>query len=85
MVDESVANWTREQGVAGSIPGLDQFFFLGSMIVIATGFIHLSPLTIVQAIVIGKVARNFERVLCRVLVKNRVAWIGELVALTKLK
>ena len=41
---QSVASRTLEQEVDGSIPGLGQYSFLKMMIVIATGFIHLTAL-----------------------------------------
>ena len=47
-IAQSLAYRTREQGVAGSIPGFDENSFLGLMIVIAIGFIPLSPLSIVS-------------------------------------
>ena len=43
---QSVANRTLEEKVTGSIPRTGQHFFRGLLIVIATGFIPLSPLSI---------------------------------------
>ena len=49
---------------------LGQYSFHGLMIVIATGFIPLSPLSVVRQWLCGKAAGGLERVLCRVLVKR---------------
>ena len=49
---------------------LGQYSFRGLMIVIATGFIPLSPLSVVSTMVIAKAASGLERILCGVLVKR---------------
>ena len=81
-VAQLVVYMTSEQ-VDGSIPGLASIFFLGLMIVIATGFILLSPLSTVSQMVmwqsnqfLGKnIARNTGK-------KNWKALIGALVEAT---
>ena len=52
------------------------------MIVIATGFIPLSLLSVVSTMVMWEAASGLERILCRVLVKknSRKAWISALAA-----
>ena len=50
-------------------PRIGQYSFRGLMIVIATGFILLSPLSVVPTIVTpGKAASGLGRILCGVLV-----------------
>ena len=51
-------------------PTLGQYSYQGLMIVIATGFIPLSPLSVVSTTVCGKAASGLERILCGVLVKR---------------
>ena len=48
-------------------PQLGQYSLRGLMIVIATGFIPLSPRSIVLKMVHGKAASGLERILCGVL------------------
>ena len=53
----------------------------GLMIVIGTGFILVSPLSIIfRQWLCGKAASGLERILCRVLVKKkfRKSWVGAL-------
>ena len=49
---------------------LGQYSFRGLMIVIATGFIPLSPLSVVRQWLCGIAASGWERILCGVLVKR---------------
>ena len=51
-------------------PRLGQYSFQGLMIVIATGFIPLSPLSVVITVVMWESSQWFERILCGVLVKR---------------
>ena len=51
-------------------PSLSQYSFRGLMIIIVTGFIPLSPLSIVLTMVIWEAASGLERILCGVLVKD---------------
>ena len=51
-------------------PLLSQYSFRGLMIVIATGFTPLSPLSVVSTMVCWKTASGLERILCGVLVKR---------------
>ena len=51
-------------------PWLSQYSFQGLMIVIATGFILLSPLSSISTIVTWGSTSGLERILCRVLVKR---------------
>ena len=51
-------------------PRLGQYSLRGLMIVIATGFIPLSPLSLVSKWLCGKAASGLERILCRVEVKR---------------
>ena len=51
-------------------PHLGQYSFRGLIIVIVTGFIPLSPLSIVLPIVLWEAASGLERILCGVLVKR---------------
>ena len=51
-------------------PWLCQYSIGGLMIVIATGFIPLSPLSVFLTIVCGKAGNGLERILCSVLVKR---------------
>ena len=52
-------------------PWLGQYFFRGLMIVIATGFIPLSLLSLLfRQWLCGEAASGLERLLCKVLVKR---------------
>ena len=81
-IAQSVAYSYRsvEQEVAGSIPGLGQYSSRGLTIVIATGFILLSPLSIVLTILMWEssqwLGKNNVRSTGKT--KSRKAWIGAL-------
>ena len=51
-------------------PRLGQYSFRGLMIVIETGFIPLSPLSIISTMIMWEAASGFERLLCGVLVRR---------------
>ena len=51
-------------------PQLSKYSFRGLTLVIATGFIPLSPLSVVLTMLCGKAARGLERILCKELVKR---------------
>ena len=46
------------------------YAFQGLMIVITTGFIPLSPLSVVSTMIMWKAANGLERILCGILVKG---------------
>ena len=72
----SVAYRISESEVADSIPGLSRYAFRGLMMVIATKFIPLSPLSICFGN--GHVGKNILRGTGK---KNtRKAWVGALAA-----